>query len=188
MSGDFLDDRRRALEEAFFAKHNEALRRRLTERNDATSRKEAISAATGIIDEAALEKLANLNIGADTLAALSLVPLVAVAWADGSIDDKEREAILSGATETGLEKQGASYELLNQWLAERPPPALLATWKAYIAAISATLSDEGKRALKSELLGRARAVAETAGGFLGMGRKISTAEEAVLRQLEGAVS
>jgi hypothetical protein len=76
--------------------------------------------------------------------------------------------------------------LFEQWLAEPPPPVLLAAWKDYISAFSSTLSQEARRTLKRELLGRARAVAEAAGGFLGLGRKISPAEERVLKQLEGA--
>lgn len=67
-----------------------------------------------------LDKLAGLNIPSETLAAISLVPLVMVAWADGGIDQKERAAVLSAAAEEGLAKGGASYELLGEWLAERP--------------------------------------------------------------------
>jgi hypothetical protein len=40
--------------------------------------------------------------------------------------------------------------------------------------------------LKSELLGRARRVAEAAGGFLGLGSKVSRAEEAILTELAAA--
>lgn len=187
MSGEFLDDRRRALEEAFFAKHNEALRRQLHETGEVGSKRQAIAAATGITDPAVLDRLAGLDVGLDTLAAISLVPLVMVAWADGSIDEKERAAILSGAAEAGLEGRPASRELLGQWLARRPPIELLATWKAYVGAISGTLDDAARRALKDELLGRARATAEATGGFLGLGRKVSPAEEAVLKELEVAL-
>jgi hypothetical protein len=186
MSGDFLEDRRRALEEAFFAKHNEMLRRRLQEAGEAASRRQEIAAATGITDDAVLDKLADLHLGGDTLAALSLVPLVLVAWADGGIDDREQAAILSAAAGAGLDRRGASYELLDQWLAKPPPADLLATWKAYIGAISGTMDDTARRALKDELLGRARAVAEAAGGLLGLGRKVSPTEDAMLKQLEGA--
>jgi hypothetical protein len=43
------------------------------------------------------DRLAALNLGGDTLAALFLAPLVMVAWADGGIDDKERGAVLAGS-------------------------------------------------------------------------------------------
>ena len=91
-----------------------------------------------------------------------------MAWADGSIDDKERSAVLSRAAELGLTKQDVSYQLLEGWLAEQPMPELLASWKDYIGALSITLSHEAKEALKLKLLGRAAAIAEATGGRLGI--------------------
>ncbi len=181
-------DRRNKLEEAFFAKENERLRQRLREADEARSRKEALAAASGITDDAVLERLAALGLGGGTLAALSLVPLVVVAWADGGIDDKERSAVLAAAAEVGAGAEEVSRQLLDRWLREPPPRELLAAWTDYIRATSATLGDEARRALKAELLGRARRVAEAAGGFLGLGRKVSAAEEAALERLEQAFS
>jgi hypothetical protein len=186
MADEFLGDRKNALEEAFFAAENERLRQRLLEADQAKSRKEALAAASGITDDAVLERLIALKLGADTLAALSLTPLVLVAWADGSIDDKERSAVLAGAAEAGMGGQDVGRQLLDRWLKEPPPRDLLATWTDYIRAMSAALDDEGKRALKLELLGRARRVAEATGGFLGVGRRVSPSEEAVLERLEKA--
>ena len=188
MGDQFLGDRKRALEEAFFAGEDEKLRRRLREADEARSRKEALSAASGIADDAVLDRLAALGMGGETLAALSLAPLAAVAWADGSIDARERDAVLAGAAEAGVAGQDASRRLLDRWLREPPPRDLLAAWTDYIRAVSAALDDEARRALKAELLGRARRVAEATGGFLGVGRRVSAAEEAVLARLEGAFS
>jgi hypothetical protein len=50
------------------------------------------------------------------------------------------------------------------------------------------LDEDGKRALKLDIVRRARAVAEATGGFLGIGRRVSAEEEAVLRELETAFS
>jgi hypothetical protein len=187
MSSEFLGDRRVALEEAFFAKQDQELRRRLREIDQTRRSREALSAASGITNDAALDKLAALNIGSETLAALSLVPLVAVAWADGSIDDKERTVAFAKAAEMGLAKEDISRQLFERWLAEPPPPSLLAAWKEYIGALSAPLGAEARRALRNELLDRARAVAEAAGGFLGITRRVSLAEEDVLKELEQAL-
>ena len=188
MGDEFLRERRRALEEAFFAKENEELLERLRRADAAQSRKAALAAASGIADDAVLERLAALGLGADTLAALALVPLVAVAWADGGIDDKERSAVLAAAEEAGIGRQAASRELLARWLREPPPRELLAAWTDYTRAVSATLDDAARQALRADLLGRARRVAEAAGGFLGLGRRVSANEETVLRRLEDAFS
>lgn len=61
------------------------------------------------------------------------------------------------------------------------------TWTEYVAELSKTLAPEAKRALSHDLLGRACAVAEAAGGFLGLA-KISSSEQAVLTELERAFS
>ena len=186
MSDDILGGRRKALEEAFFAKHNEMLRQRLTESDQVRARRDSLTAISGITDAAVLDQLVKLDITPETLAALSLVPLIAVAWADGAIDARERAAVLAGAVEAGLAEGEASHQLLGQWLAKRPPAALLATWKSYIAAITAAMDEPTRKALQTRLLGRARAVAEAAGRFLGLGRAVSAEEEAMLDSLAQA--
>lgn len=186
MTDEFLGDRRIGLENAFFAKQDAILRRRLGEMDETKAKKQALSVASGIKDEAVLEELLALNITSATLAALSLVPLVVVAWADGSVDEKERSAALSSAEQSGLAKQDVSYQLFEGWLARKPPPELMAAWTEYVSALSATLTDGARRALRSELLGRARAVAEATGGFMGVGPRVSVAEKAVLDALERA--
>ena len=188
MTEEILGGRRKALEESFFAKQNEKLRRALREQEAAKARKEALAAASGISDDAVLEELIALDIAADTVAALALVPLVEVAWADGSIDDKERVAILTAAEQAGLEKGGASHQLLQSWLTARPDQDVRRAWKEYVEALCNTLSAEPKQALKEQMVGRARAVAEAAGGFLGLGSKVSSKEKAVLDELEQAFS
>jgi hypothetical protein len=186
MSEDILGDRRRALEEEFFAKHNQQLLQQFRQTMTAKAKQEALAAASGITDPAVLEQLAAVDLSSETLAALSLVPLVEVAWADERLEAKERSALLVAAEQAGLRKDSASYQLLEEWFRERPSPRLLAAWKAYVAGLSRTLDVQAKQALKQDLLGRARMVAEAAGGFLGLGTRISSAEQAVLTELEQA--
>ena len=186
MGEEFLGDRRKSLEEAFFAEQQAALLEKMREEQSVQNRREALSAASGITDEAVLDQLAALDVQSETIAAVALVPLVAVAWADKSLDDKERSAILSGAQQSGLDARNPSYQLLEGWLTDPPRPALVSTWKAYIGALLPTLDSTAAQALKQDVLGRARAVAEASGGFLGLGSKISNAEQQVLDDLEQA--
>ncbi|MGE0223540.1 MAG: hypothetical protein AB7S57_09785 [Acetobacteraceae bacterium] len=186
MSDEFLGDRRAALEEAFFAKQNQAMLQKLRETDDTKQQRDALSAASGITDPAVLEKLAALGISADTLAALSLVPLVAVAWADGSLDERERRSAFSKAADAGLHSGTVSHQIFERWLAEKPSPALLGAWKDYAEALAASMDDRARRDFRQDILSRARAVAESAGGFLGTGKKVSAQEEKVLRDLEAA--
>lgn len=185
MKDGILGDRRKALEDSFFAKENEKLRKALQEKEESKNKKEALSAASGITDDAVLENLIALDVRSDTLAALSLVPLVEVAWADGTMDDSERIAILSAAKDTGL--SGESAALLDEWLAARPSYKVLSAWKDYVSGLASTMDATAKDKLKHELLGRSRTVAESAGGFLGIG-KISSEEEDKLEELARAFS
>ncbi len=185
MSDEFLGDRKKALEESFFAKESEKLRKVLQEKEGAKDKKEALSAASGITDDAVLEQLIALDIHSDTLAALSLVPLVEVAWADGTMDDNERSAIQSAAKDAGI--SGESAALLDGWLATRPSYKVLSAWKDYVSALASTMDTAAKDKLKHDLLGRASTVAESAGGFLGIG-KISSEEEEKLEELARAFS
>ncbi|HEY8611447.1 MAG TPA: hypothetical protein VIL69_09185 [Roseomonas sp.] len=182
MSREFLDERRRALEEAFFARHNDELIRRLHASDPDRSEKEKLADASGLRDEKLLDRLVALGFGSATVAALSLVPLVVVAWADGVVGEKERAAILSAAGEAGLDGTGPGRDLLSRWLAEAPPPALIVAWTDYVHA----LAPEARATLHHRVMNRARQVAEAAGGLLGLLRGISPVEERALARLDAA--
>jgi len=186
MSKDFLHDRERALEEAFFAEQDQALLRRLRDADAKRTKKQALAEASGITDDAVLEKLVSLGVDGATVAALSLVPLVLVAWADGQVDARERNAVLAAAAEVGVEERGAGRQLLDRWLATRPPPQLIGAWMDYIRAISPKLNEAAKRQLRSDLLDRAHKVAGVAGGLLGIESRTSSVEKEMLARLEKA--
>jgi tellurite resistance protein len=181
---DSFGKRRRALEESFFEQRNQELLEQLRQRQSEQAHKDQLAAASGITDDAVLQQLVSLNIGAETVAALALVPLVQVAWSDGSIDPKERSAILAAAAESGLEQQSPSYQLLDSWLEQRPDPSLMVAWKDYMRAVCHMLGGEAAASLGDGLLERARNVARAAGGILGLGGKISSSERAVLDELQ----
>ena len=183
-----LDDRRKALEESFFAKHEAKLIEELRHKREHAEAREGLERASGISNSELLDRLVDLGISAQTVAALSLVPLVAVAWADGSVDPKERTAVLAAAAEVGLRAGHVGHGLLEGWLGSAPGPELMRAWREYIGELTGALSASECTALRDDLLGRARKVAEATGGFLGMGNKVSTTEAAVLDQLEAAFS
>jgi hypothetical protein len=56
-------------------------------------------------------------------------------------------------------------------------------WKDYVRALAETMSAEDRRFFKGRVLDRARGVAEAAGRFLGIGSKVSVAEQKVLGEL-----
>lgn len=183
---DTLRMRRKAFEEEFFKREQERLREALRHKDQVTSVADELKAVTGIDDSAILEKLAELGVNVDTLAAIALVPLVEVAWADGKLQEREKEAILSAARELGIDPRHPSYELFSSWLIHRPETRMLDAWSAYVRGLSGQLDPAERADLRDKLLGRARAVAKAAGGFLGLGSKISPEEETALAILENA--
>lgn len=185
MESELLAKRRKSLEEEFFAKENARLRAELQARREREAAREALRTA-GVTSPALCDRLIDMGIDAEAVAALALVPLVAVAWADGAIQEREREAILHGARDAGLPQDGPAYQLLQGWLTHAPGQHLLDLWADYVRCLSAELDPERRREFRDQLLGRTRKIAEAAGGFLGLFSKISAREQAVLDQLERA--
>jgi hypothetical protein len=185
MADNTLEERGRALENQFFDKENKAKITAMKEKLEAQKTREELRKASGMSDDAVLDKLVELGLRANTIAALSLVPLIAVAWADGEIQDNERTAILQGAHGKGLEQGTDGYDLLQTWLKARPSDDLFEAWESYIKALASQLNEEQNRLLKNQIVGFAKMVAASAGGFLGIG-KVSASEEKSLARIEGA--
>ena len=116
-----LFDARRTLEDAFFRKRDAILAEQFHKLEKMKETKQALQKVSGITDEKVLDKLVALNVRPETLASLAMVPLVEIAWADGSIADEEREAILKAAAQNGFAKGSIDYALIEGWLARRPP-------------------------------------------------------------------
>jgi hypothetical protein len=173
----------KALEDSFFARENERLLTKLREQAAVAERRQALKEAMNLDNVQVINALVDLEVAPETVAAFSIVPLVEVAWADGEIQSKERAAILKAAEERGISPGSPNYELLESWLRRKPEPALMETWKAYSHELHGNLDAELSAALRERLMARTRAVAEAAGGFLGIGA-ISKAEQAVLDDLE----
>ena len=182
MSADALKDRGDALENEFFKRENAKALEALQGKRAAAASREALAEASGIPEGSVLDALVEAGITAETLAALSLVPLVAVAWADGKLDPGERDAIERAAESANLSADHRA--LLAEWLSAAPGAGLLDAWKAYVGALREGLDADSLASLREKIVGGARGVAESAGGFLGLGNKVSDSEAAVLADLE----
>jgi hypothetical protein len=176
---------RSSVEDAFFFQQDRTLIDRQRELHKMAERKEALGTVSGIANDAILERLANLNVRPETLAALALLPLIEVVWADGEVDDKERGMVLTHVMSQGIAFGSREYELLERWLAHRPESSLLNAWQHYVHGLCECLSRSERESLKKELMRNARKAAEASGGFLGMGT-ISSWEEQVLAKLESS--
>jgi hypothetical protein len=177
--------RAKELEDSFFAKENARLLAKLREEAAREEKRQEFRKVLNVANDELLDALMGLGVEPETLVAVSLVPLVEVAWADGEIQNKERAAILRAAEERGVALRTATHDLLESWLLTKPQPELFEVWQRYVGEITTSLAEATRGELKTAALGRARAVAEAAGGLLGVG-SISAAEKAMLAKLERA--
>jgi uncharacterized tellurite resistance protein B-like protein len=152
------------------------------------STRQALADATGVSDPAVLDQLAADGVTGASATALSLAPLVAVAWADRKLEDKERQAVIRVAEESGVAAGTPAHDLLEDWLRDEPPRTLMNTWSDYATALAADLPSADREALLNRLVERTTAVANAAGGgFAGLGSKVSDAEAAVINRVKAAL-
>jgi hypothetical protein len=185
-AGFFQERRGKSLEDLFFFEQDKILIERLRRLEKMKETKEAIARVSGITNEDVLQRLVELDIRPEIVASLALVPLIAMAWADGKIDEEEKAAVLSAASESFVSKGSLDFDLLRQWMEHKPNARLLDAWRHYIEGLCERLSNHQKTALKKDLIGHARLVAKATGGFLGLGNRISKAEKEMLEKLESA--
>lgn len=182
-----LERRGRKLEDLFFAQEDAKLIAKQQELARLARTQQALADVSGITNHEVLRKLVALEITPELLASLAVVPLIEVAWADGAVQDRERQAILQAAAGTGRGRGTVDYQLLEEWLSRPPQPSLLEAWLHYITGLCETLTEQERKSLEQDLLSRARQIAEAAGGILGLG-KVSAQEEAVLDRMAKAFS
>ena len=175
----------RSLEDQFFFIEDLKLMEKQRIVKQMKETKEAIKEVSGIQDESVLQKLVELNIRPETVASLTIVPLIEVAWATGSIEKKEKDAVLAAVNNFGWANSSIDYMLLERWLEHKPDPDLLKAWVHYTEYICREMKPYEVVRLKTEIMSHAQKIAEVCGGVLGIG-KISQQEKAMLETIENA--
>jgi len=174
------------LEQEFFYKEDQKLIEKLREMRRMQETREALAQVSGISNEAVLNRLVELQVRPETIAALVLVPLIEIAWADGRLDEKERNAVLGATDHLSSAGRNIDRVLLEEWLKEKPHSKLMDAWLVYIHGLCQELDPNEINLLKEELVGHVRQIAEASGGLLGLRKKISSQEEEVLARIEKA--
>jgi hypothetical protein len=127
--------------------------------------------------------LEELGVDESSYKVLGLLPLVYVAWADGTIQRKERSLILDTAEEHGW-LSGGGRAVLDKWLAEPPSDAYM---RKGVRVLNALAADGGRTSLNADslelLLLLCNDVAKAAGGFFGLSDPVTEAEEQALEKV-----
>lgn len=177
---DVVQERASQAEEEYFRRHERELQERLRERAAKESARRDLAAASGVADESVLAALEELGFDRETVAVLHLFPLVAVAWADGELQPAERAQIIAAARAQGIAEGSGADRHLAEWLAS-PPSATYTEHAMKIARDVAAAS--GEKVPPGDLLALCHAVASASGGFLGLGNKVSAAEDEALKRV-----
>ena len=186
MSEDQFEQRGQVLEDMFFYKSDQALIEKMRKDLAAQEARDQLATLSGISDDHLLDSLVAHDVKAETLACVTLIPLVVVAWADGKLDEEERLAVMRAVQEKGLSGNEAAIHLVESWLKEKPGDDLFETWHEYITVLSGTLKKESYEQLREQVLQQAREVAYATGGFLGVVNSESRSEKLMLAKLEEA--
>lgn len=187
MSGPFhqdaFDARRLGLEEEYFRTRDSQLVGKLKTVFHSTISKAELSKATGITDDAMLERLVAANLRGEMLLVFKLFPLVEIAWADGKLDSDERNAVIDAAIRSGVPRDTEALKRLEEWLAKGPTQEMRQVWRMYCEQLKSSLSPAELATFRGDLLDYAKRVAEASGGILGVVWRISPAEQAAIDTL-----
>jgi len=159
-------------------RHEQLRRQKALEALRSTER-EGIKASLNTSEEIAEEAL-SLGFSAQTARVLPLLPLIQVAWADGSVSLAEERVVLELATARGIEKDSSAYEFLENILNDRPSDLFFERTNRVIAKI---LDQDSTSWSKMSVLELAKEVADASGGFFGLTKRIGKQERELLDDL-----
>ena len=144
--------------------------------------KRAIAKSLRTEDLSLAERVRALGFDGDGARIFDLLPLVHVAWADGSIHKKERASILRVLSVRKVVPGTDAFLLIESLLEEPPGEAYI---EETLDVIREILADKPARA--EAIVKMCISVAEAAGGFLGFGNKISPEESATIERIANAL-
>lgn len=111
-----------------------------------------------------------------------LVPPVMVAWADGGVDESEREQILQIAARGGVKEGTAAYRWLLEWLEEKPALELYEEAARIINQKLRLRPRHEAAALASVLHERTSSVAMVSRSYWGLGPRVSPGEQEMVER------
>ena len=184
---EIFDDRKKALEEEYFRKREQELIEKLKQRARAAAEREGLAAAAGVTNEQILEALREMGLDRETVALLHFIPLLEVAWSDGSVSAKERTGILEMARARGIMEGSPAHRKLLGWLGNTPGPVLFGRARTVMHDLLAVMSEDKRQVASRDLVAACEEIAAASGGILGLGSRTSTEERAVIERVAAEI-
>jgi hypothetical protein len=150
-----------------------------------------LAQAVGTLDPTVLRDLQDLGITAETVALLHVIPLVHVAWANGSVGGDERKLIFEIALLSGIEQDNPAGRQLTQWLDDCPPDEFFEKALRVLRATLDALPPEQAAGRKRDLLSFCTRIAQASGritGLLAIQRSIRDTEQNLLDRIAATLA
>ena len=186
MSDDELARRGRALEDEYFRQKDRKLVEKLRQAAVAERARREMGAQIGSDDPEMLQELQALGFTPDTVILLPLVPVVQMAWVDGSVAPAERALIVELARSRGVAEGSAADRLLSEWLTGQPGPPVLESAMRLIRGMLAAQPSDHPALTADDLVRYSESIAEASGGIFGIHR-VSAEERALLATIAAAL-
>ncbi len=154
------------------------LRQKLNMSAQELEERQKIAASVDTSDLSLAERIEALGFDGDSARVFDLLPLVHVAWADGTIQRGERAAILRILDKRGIEPGSEAFRTIESLLEERPSDTYM---KQSLAVLREIVGGIGERS--SELVDLCIEVAAASGGFLGLGKRIGDEEKTLIQEI-----
>lgn len=183
---DAFAERGRTLEEDYFRRKEQEVIEKMRRSAQADTQRRLLGDKAGVADEEVLGDLQALGYTAETVMLLHLVPLIQMAWAEGSVSDQERDLIVQAARSRGVEAGSAADQQLGLWLSARPSDEFLETTLRAIRTILHARPADERAASGRDILSLATAIAAASGGILGFGA-MSEDERKILARISQAL-
>lgn len=129
------------------------------------------------------ERLVALGFDDEAQPVFDLLPLLHVAWCDGEIQAGERALILNLLQIRGV-GPGKAYTTIEALLEKRPSKAYL---EESLAVLRELIADKSHDADAETIVGLCVLLAESAGGFLGIFRRVSADERDMIQRIAKAL-
>jgi hypothetical protein len=169
-------------EERYFQAVEAETRKKLRDTLDRNAREleehGKIAKAVGTHDHGIAERIKALGFDGESAAVFDILPLVHVAWADGTVQRGERAAILKILRARGIEPGTAPFQTIESLLEEKPSDAFM---RQSLELLREVVGATGRRA--GEIVELCLEVAAASGGFLGMGQRIGDEERRLIAEV-----
>ena len=188
MTKDIFEKREIYLEEEYFGKKEFALLEKLKGVFQKKVDKESIRKAAGVTDEEVLDRMVEIQLNGEMMAAFQLYPLVEIAWADGDLSEKEARSVLAAAERHGVRPGTKGYEMLDRRLYKGPDPEARKIWFLYAEQLRKVLSLRELETFRNDLLERCRAVVAATGHLERLLVDVGGGERKIIAAIEQALT